>query len=164
VTYLITFACYGCHMHGDGSGSVDPAQNRFGTPILEADCERAVSEAQRMSQSSYRLDQTRRNAVLEAIQEVCGQRGWGLLAAHVRSTHVHTVAQAEAPPERVMRDFKAYASRRLNRMQLEEPDRKRWARHGSTRWLWKPQHISAAIEYVVAEQGEAMSVFRGDGV
>ena len=61
-----------------------------------------------------------------------------------------------------MHDFKTYASRRLNRMGLEEPDRKRWARHGSTRWLWKPQHVSAAIQYVVAEQGDAMSVFEAD--
>ena len=78
---------------------------------------------------------------------------------HLRSNHVHTVVDAEAPPERVMGDFKAYASRRLNRMRLDEPNRKRWARHGSTRWLWKPQHVSAAMQYVVAEQGEAMSVF-----
>ena len=58
-----------------------------------------------------------------------------------------------------MNDFKAYASRRLNRMSLDEPDRKRWARHGSTRFLWKPQHVWAAIQYVVNEQGDAMSVF-----
>jgi hypothetical protein len=69
------------------------------------------------------------------------------------------VAQAEVPPERVMIDFKAYASRRLNQMKLDEPGRKRWARHGSTRWLWKPEHVSAAIEYVVREQGDAMAVF-----
>ena len=86
-------------------------------------------------------------------------RGWGLLAAHVRSNHVHAVVQAEAPPERVMNYFKAYASRRLNQMRLDEPNRKRWARHGSTRWLWKPQHVSAAIQHVVGEQGDAMSVF-----
>ena len=58
-----------------------------------------------------------------------------------------------------MSDFKTYSSRRLNRMRLDEPSRKRWARHGSTRWLWKPGHVSAAIQYVVAEQGDAMSVF-----
>jgi hypothetical protein len=40
---------------------------------------------------------------------------------------------------------------------LDEPNRKRWARHGSTRWLWKPQHVSAAMLCVVAEQGDAMS-------
>jgi REP element-mobilizing transposase RayT len=112
-----------------------------------------------MDQLPYDLDQIRRDAVLEAIQEVCVRRGWSLLAAHVRSSHPHTVVEAEVPPELVMHDFKTYASRRLNRMRLEEPDRKRWARHGSTRWLWGPQHVSAAIQYVVGEQGDAMSVF-----
>ena len=86
-------------------------------------------------------------------------RGWSLLAAHVRSNRVHTVVEAEVPPERVMSDFKAYASRRLNRMSLDVPNRKRWARHGSTRWLWQPQHVSVAVQYVVTEQGEPMSVF-----
>ena len=159
MTYLITFACYGCHLHGSESGSVDPAHNVPGTPILEGYPARVAAEGQRMDQSPYHLDQTRRDAVLEAIQEVCAHRGWGLLAAHVRSNHVHTVVEAEVPPERVMSDFKAYASRHLNRMRLDEPNRKRWARHGSTRWLWKPQHVSAAMQYVVGEQGDAMSVF-----
>jgi hypothetical protein len=44
-------------------------------------------------------------------------------------------------------------------MRLDEPGRKRRARHGSTRWLWKPQHVSAAIQYVIGEQGDAMSMF-----
>ena len=98
------------------------------------------------------LDQIRRDAVLEAIQKVCGHRGWSLLAAqvtcvpHVQSNHVHAVVDAEAPPERVMSDFKAYGSRRLNEMRLDQPNRKRWARHGSTRWLWKPRHVSAAVQ------------------
>jgi REP element-mobilizing transposase RayT len=112
-----------------------------------------------MDQPPYDLDQIRRNVVLEAIQQVCAHRGWGLLAAHVRSTHVHTVVVAEVPPERVLIDFKAYASRGLNRIALDAPDRRRWARHGSTRFLWKPQHVEAAIQYVVCEQGDAMSVF-----
>lgn len=158
MTYLITFACYGCHLHGGESGSVDREHNARGTPILEADPARAAA-AKRMDQAPYNLDQMRREAVLEGIQEVCTHRRWCLLAAHVRTTHVHAVVEAEVPPERVMSDFKAYASQRLNRMGLDEPDRKRWARHGSTRWLWKPKHISAAIQYVVAEQGAAMSVF-----
>ena len=112
-----------------------------------------------MDESPYHLDQIRRDAVLQASREVCAHRGWSLLPAHVRSNHAHTVVEAEVPPERVMSDFKAYASRRLNQMGLDEPKRKRWARHGSTPWLWKPQHISAATQYVVAEQGEAMSAF-----
>ena len=129
------------------------------TPILEEDSARAAAQRERMDQPPYNLDPVRRDAVLEAIREVCTRRGWSLLAAHARTNHVHTVVEAEAPPERVMHDFKTYASRRLNRIRLEDPNRKRWARHGSTRWLGKPQHVSAAIQYVVAEQGDAMSVF-----
>jgi REP element-mobilizing transposase RayT len=159
VTYLITFACYGRHLHGCESGSVDDEHNTPGTPVIETDHARAGAERDRMDQAPYDLDEIRRDAVLKAIQEVCARRSWSLLAAHVRSNHVHTVVEAQAEPERVMHDFKTHASRRLNGMRIEEPNRKRWARHGSTRWLWKPQHVSAAIRYVVEEQGDAMSVF-----
>ncbi len=102
-----------------------------------------------MDQPLYHLDQIRRDAVLEAIQEVCAHRGWSLLAALCEAIPLHTVVEAEVPPERVMTGLKA----------LEEPNRKRWGRHGSTRWLWKPQHVSAAVQYVVAEQGDVMSAF-----
>jgi REP element-mobilizing transposase RayT len=159
VTYLITFVCYGRHLHGSESGSIDREHNVPGSPILEANSARATVESKRMDQEPYSLDQIRRDAVLEAIQEVCAHRGWSLLAAHVRSSHVHTVVGADVPPERVMGDFKAYATRRLNRMKLDAPDRKRWAHHGSTRWLWKRESVVAAIQYVVREQGEPMSVY-----
>jgi hypothetical protein len=62
----------------------------------------------------------------------------------------------------VMNTFKAYASRSLNHLGSDDPDRKRWARHGSTRWLWK--EVQAAIQYVVSGQGEPMEVYRGDGL
>lgn len=162
MNYLITFACYGCHLHGSEPGSVDREHNLPGAPTLEVNSRRAAAETERMDQAPYYLDLVRRNALLQAIQDVCAHRGWSLLAAHVRSNHVHTVVDAEAPPERVMNDFKAYGSRRLNQMGLDAPDRKRWARHGSTRWLWKPQHVSAALQYVVSEQGEPMSVFQAE--
>jgi len=163
VIYLITFACYGCHLHGDASGSVDRSHNLPGSPWLEADAERVAAELRRMRQSPHGMDQGRREVVLAALLERCQQQDWTLLAAHVRTNHVHIVADAEASPERVMNDVKAYASRRLNQMGLDEPERKRWARHGSTRWLWEPEHVSAAIHYVVEEQGDRMAVFEASG-
>lgn len=159
MTYLITFSAYGNRLHGGKSGLVDPRHNVAGTPALEVDPAREATEQERMNQAPYNLDQIRRDAVMEAIREVCAYRSWTLLAVHVRSNHVHSVVEAEVPPERVMSDFKAYASRRLNRMRVDEPGRKRWARHGSTRWLWKPGHVLAAIHYVIDDQGDAMSVF-----
>jgi REP element-mobilizing transposase RayT len=82
-----------------------------------------------------------------------------LIAAHVRMTRVHVVVDAEATPERVMNNLKSYASRCLNQASLDEADRTRWARHGSTRYLWHRQKLEAAIRYVVDGQGEPMAVF-----
>ena len=59
-----------------------------------------------------------------------------------------------------MHAFKSYASRNLNRLGIDEPDRRRWARHGSTRWLWKDRDVREAIRYVVEGQGEPMEVHR----
>ncbi|MDQ2946069.1 MAG: transposase [Acidobacteriota bacterium] len=112
-----------------------------------------------MHQPTYILDKIGRSVVLEALTEVCQFRGWTMLAAHVRTNHVHVVVEAEVRPERVLIDFKSYASRNLNRLGLGGPDKKRWARHGSTRWLWKDQDVRDAIRYVVEEQGELMAVF-----
>ena len=112
-----------------------------------------------MAQPPYAMDGSRREAVLASLRERCSERHWCLLAAHVRSNHVHIVVETEVRPERVMNDLKSYASRCLNRMGLEEPTRKRWARHGSTRWLWKRENVLAAIRYVVDQQGDPMAVF-----
>lgn len=117
-----------------------------------------------MDQAPYSLDETRRDAVLKTIQEVCVYRGWTLVAAHVRTNHVHLVVDCAADADLAMGSFKAYASRRLNSLGLDEPQRKRWARHGSTRWLWTPEQVAQAVEYVVHGQGDAMAVFMGDFV
>ncbi len=112
-----------------------------------------------MYQPPYSLDATRRKAVLASFQERCLHHSWVLLAAHVRSNHVHLVVQADVRPERVMNDLKSYASRQLNLLRLGELTRKRWARHGSTRWLWKHKDVAAAIRYVIDGQGRAMAAF-----
>ncbi len=160
--YLITFACYGARLHGDESGSVDRNHNLVGSRLLEPDAERAVAERQKMLQDPYVLDEVARPAVLAAIQRHCAYRGWNLLAAHVRSNHVHILVEAETQPERIMNEFKSYASRELNQLTSERPDRKRWARHGSTRWLWKDQDVRHALQYVIDEQGEPMALFVAD--
>jgi REP element-mobilizing transposase RayT len=107
------------------------------------------------------MDRHRRDVVAEALAARCSEQRWSLRSAHVRTNHVHVVVEADVRPERIMNDLKAYASRCLNRLGLDEPGRKRWARHGSTRWLWNAESVSAAIRYGVDGQGEAMAVFEG---
>ncbi|MEX2264710.1 MAG: transposase [Bryobacteraceae bacterium] len=128
MTYLITFACYGCHLHGDESGSVDRGHNLPGSRLLEYDPQRVSADRQRMDQPPYHMDRRRREAVLASLLERCSNRQWKLLAAHVRTDHAHTVVEADVRPERIMNDLKSYASHRLNQLGLDEPARKRWAR------------------------------------
>jgi REP element-mobilizing transposase RayT len=146
-------------LHGDESGSVDRDHNLPGSRLVEADTERVARGRQRMDQLPYHLNKDRRATVLRALREVCLHRGWSLWAAHVRTSHVHLVVEADIRPEMLMNTFKSYASRRLNRLGSDEPDRKRWARHGSTRWLWKDDDVKEAIRHVVSGQGEPMEVY-----
>ncbi len=159
LAYLITFTCYGTRLHGDECGSVDRNHNMPGTPSLPPNPTRVSAEVKRARQEPYELDGQRRTLVLESLQEVCSYREWGLLAAHVRLSHVHLVVVAEDSPERVLKDAKAYASRALNRAGLDGADQRRWTRHGSTRYLWKPEQVGAAIHYVTREQGKPMTVW-----
>lgn len=87
--------------------------------MVEPESHRVSSDCGRMLQSAYRLGPTQRNTVLSALRERCIKQKWTLLAAHVRSSHVHVVVTADARPERIMNDLKSFASRRLNELTLE---------------------------------------------
>jgi hypothetical protein len=78
-------------------------------------------------------------------------------------THVHVVVDAEQSPEKLMNAFKVWASRKLNEAEGAPSDKRRWARHGSTRWLWKEESVNAAVKYVIEEQGERMEVYQEPG-
>jgi len=84
MVYLITFTGYGCHLHGDESGSVDREHNLPASRLIEADPGRAFAERLQMDQPPYRMDRIRREAVLAALLERCSLRHWNLLAAHER--------------------------------------------------------------------------------
>lgn len=125
-----------------------------GTPYAGSDIRRFGASSGLMKDSVFRLDQLRRPVVLASLRETCAYRGWPLLAAHV-----HAVVASKAKPEQVMDDLKAYASHALVKAAMEASSRPKWARHGSTRWLWEEENVRAAIDYVVDGQGKDMDVF-----
>jgi REP element-mobilizing transposase RayT len=157
LAFLITFSCYGSHLHGSEGGSVDRNHNVLGGPRVAPEPGLLRARARRMAEPIYALNNARRRIVLAAIRQVCLHRKWLLIAAHVRMTHVHVVVSADVVPEIPMQAFKAYASRLLN---VQESGRiNRWTRHGSTRYLWKTEDVAGAARYVVDGQGEPMAVF-----
>jgi REP element-mobilizing transposase RayT len=129
--------------------------------LLPTDPNLEAARQKALRQEPYLLDEPRRAVVLRTIQEVAKHRRWKLWAVHVRTNHVHVVVTAPAKPEKVMSDFKAWASRRLREAFHESADRDRWTQHGSTRWLNTEESLAAAIAYVIEEQGQAMACFDG---
>src|SRR6516225_9851698 len=105
LAYFITWTCYGSWLHGRAPGSVDAEHNRFGDPVLPPDPEWETEMRRQLVESPYRLDQPQRQVVLRTIQEVSHHRGWRLIAAHLRSNHLHVITHAECGPDKVMEDF-----------------------------------------------------------
>jgi REP element-mobilizing transposase RayT len=148
MVYLLTFNCYGTRLPGDKRGWVERAGGyRDPNPGLLKHC------GEVMKQRPYLLDVAKAHIVLDAICEVCRFRNWDLIAAHVRTTHVHVIVDRLQNADRAIVDFKSYSSRVLGSDGI-----KRWSRGGSTRPLSTPEAVIAAITYVLAQQGEPMAL------
>ena len=65
VTYLITFPCYGSHMHGAPDGSVDRNHNRYGAPFAKPNPRLLAAQVRLMDQPPYEMDEPQRQAVLQ---------------------------------------------------------------------------------------------------
>lgn len=154
--YLITFHTYGSWLPGDERGTVRRHQNRYGEP-MRGRCDALHARSRELLQSApVVLDTAERLVVLRAFSEVCQHRGWSMHAAHVRTNHVHVVVTAGAPPERIMGDLKAWATRRLAEAGHRARGARVWVRGGSQRVLWDQAAIDAARFYVLHEQGEPL--------
>ena len=155
--YLITFRTYGSWLHGDEKGSVDRKHNLPDTDLVAPDERKLGAMQSRMSGDAATLDESQRLCVEQAIIGVCKHRAWEMLTIHVRTNHVHVVVAAPANPEKVVNDFKVWATRKLREARLFDADAKIWSRHGSTRYLWDERAIENACDYTIEGQGADLS-------
>jgi REP element-mobilizing transposase RayT len=156
LAYLITIRTHGTWLHGEERGSVDAHDNYnvVGTPNRPADPKLKAVMMSNMQTSKVILNTMQRAIVRQAIEEVWKNRKYGLYALNVRSNHAHAVVRAEIKPELVADSFKAYATRKLHESYLIDKDIKPWSRGRSRRYLWKPNHVNAAIDYVTFCQSD----------
>ncbi len=147
LAYLITWTTHGTWLPGDERGWV-----QWGAAGVKAgDAERKEAARGRMDGPPVVLDAEQRAVVESTIRAHCDVRGWTLLAVNVRSNHVHVVVTADAEPAKVMDQFKAWCSRRLNERAAAPPERW-WTRHGSTKWINDEAYLRNAIRYVQERQ------------
>jgi len=153
LAYFITFPTYGAWLHGDARGSVDRDHNIPGTALLDPNEHRRPKEQRRLKHPQVLLNAQRRAVVHRTILEVADHRDWTVHALNVRTNHVHVVVGAPETPERVMNTLKSWSTRRMVEAGVLPRGTKAWVRHGSTRYLWKPEQLKAACDYVCEAQG-----------
>ena len=99
-----------------------------------------------MRETPWFLDHDDRVLALRAILTVCDYRACSVVTGEVK-------------PERMMCDFKAYATRALRPAHPEWKRKRFWTEHGSTRYLWDENSLRAAVTYVLHGQGEPMACY-----
>jgi REP element-mobilizing transposase RayT len=155
IAYHITWTAYGTWLPGDDRGWV--AAGKQG--IQDADADRRVDAMALMAGDPVILTPRQREIVADTIRAHCHFRGWEIHAVNVRSNHVHVVVSADRHPDEVMRQFKAWTSRRLSEdaglaaSPGERNGRKRWwTEQGSTKWVFDDRYLREAIDYVDERQ------------
>ena len=150
MNYFITFRTYGTWLHGDERGSVDREHNQVGEPLLETNAALHRHRRSLMRGEAMMFDEKARECVHSAIRGVAHHRDWQIHALQVMNNHVHVVVSADSiKPEKVMADFKAWATRRLRETGHISSEALVWERHGSTRYVNSHNSLDAACNYVL---------------
>ncbi len=155
LAYLITFRTFGTWLHGDDRSTINRS-NRDVPGTVKLDPNRPLRERmlEKMAQPPVILDKPRRLVVTDAIEQLCRQRNYVLHGLNVRTNHAHAVVAAAAKPERIADAMKAFATKRLRELGLVGATERVWSRSRSRRYLWKPLHVEAAVNYVLYCQGD----------
>ncbi|MBK8465162.1 MAG: transposase [Chloracidobacterium sp.] len=155
IAYLLTFRTFGTWLHGDERESIGrDGRNQYGKPRIQPKPEFELAMKEEMKQPPFILTKPMRRIVELAFKELCQRRGYGLRAANVRTNHAHAVVSAQMKPERLADALKANATKMLREALLISSDTKVWSRGRSRRYLWKPRHVSGAIDYVLYCQSD----------
>lgn len=107
------------------------------------------------------IDLPQAEHLLEQFRETANHRQWILHAVSVMYNHIHLVV--ESPPEIgkliLLRDFKSYGARRLNRHYGKPLSETWWTQSGSCRPV---KNLPAAIFYTCRRQPNPLVVWSRD--
>ncbi len=167
--WLLTNTTYGTWLPGDQRGSVTSVRDRRpddplthvrfehdvpGTPWEDPipQLENAARQAMKGPPIYFSLKQA--EAAFEQFQETATYRGWKLHAVAIMANHFHLVVEVPGDPSpgKILADFKAYGSRRLNREFGEPSSETWWTGNGSKRKLADDSALEKAVHYVLYKQ------------
>lgn len=160
--WFLTWTTYGTWLPGDERGHASKIRTadgdgvRHNVPGTEYDAKRRglqLDARDLLVGGPIFLRPEQAGPLLEQFQETARFRGWTLLAIAIMANHIHLlVGVADDPdPETLLRDFKSYGSRALNRQFGKPAGGTWWTAGGSTRKK-NGEAIHATVEYVRAQE------------
>jgi REP element-mobilizing transposase RayT len=155
--WLLTWTTYGSWLPGDSRGFVSEVRDSEGNKVLHNEpgtpCDAdlpalARFAASRMTEPGVLLNGAQAEAVALQLRETARHRGWRLLALAVMANHIHVLVgvPGDPDPEKLLGDFKAWCTRRLNQG-WGQRDRW-WTQSGSRRRKKTADALRAALCYV----------------
>ncbi len=159
--WLLTWTVYGTWLPGDPRGSVASVRrgpgprrerDRHGEPCEPPMPGLQVTSARNQTSPTAELHADFARALLDQFRQTACARAWRLEAAAIMRDHVHVIVGIpdDCRPEDVLRDLKAYGSRRLNG--LTGTARRWWTRRGSRRLLRDAGAVEDAVNYVLRQK------------
>jgi REP element-mobilizing transposase RayT len=122
------------------------------------------SAAHLMKGPAIYLDVQKAEALLEQFLETATYRGWTARAIAIMKSHFHIVVQVsdDPDPKKMLATFKAYGSRKLNRLYGEPPSETWWTTNGSKRKLKDDLALANGIYYVLYKQPDPLVVWSSE--
>jgi REP element-mobilizing transposase RayT len=161
--WLLTWTTYGTWPPGEDRGFVSNVRvgpgpevrhNTPGTPLDQAMPALKAAAQARMKGEPVALTPEQAAEIVAQILETADHRGWTVLAVAVMWNHVHVVVGVAGDPDPadLLRDFKSYAARRLNKTWGKPPGGTWWTESASRRILRGDGAVPAAVNYVACRQ------------
>ena len=180
--WFMTSTFYGNWLPGDARGSVSGRHfldddkiinNQFGDAYDSSMPNLEAFSRKQMKGPPVQLNLDQARLVMRQFHETTAVRGWHMRAAAIMNNHMHwLVAAAEADlAATILRDYKAYASRKLTQCSGRPASGPWWTEGGSTRLLPDEAALARVTEYVAAQKnplvvwvaGEWLVGGEGDG-
>ena len=159
--WFFTWRTYGTWLPGEGGfvgnyvsdAGLRVKDNRYGDLAGPAMPALAAYASEELTQPPVYLSKSQADRICDQVHETASYRKRSIDAVAIMSDHVHLVfgTPGDPDPGDMLEDWKAYASRSLNRQLGWAPPTPRpvwWARGGSKRILKTTANRAGAIRYV----------------
>jgi REP element-mobilizing transposase RayT len=161
--WLLTWTTYGTWQPGDARGFVNNVAHDQGKGVRHntpgTPCDADIAALQHYIRQAVRggpvyLTAEHARLLHSQFQETANYRGWLLVGVGIMANHIHLpVGVAGDPdPEVLLRDFKSYGSRSLNRRWGKPPSGTWWTETGSKRKKADEAAMRDAVQYIRHQQ------------